>query len=70
MKKEYISPFTEIIIINNVDLLFDDWHSVRLDGTLPGGDQIGDGGDGDEEDEELLKINAWGDSDKFKNLWE
>ena len=70
MNKEYISPITEIIVINNGNLLEDDWVSIVLDGTLPGGDTIGPGGDGEEGDIQLSKGNIWEDAFMSKDLWE
>ena len=69
MKKEYISPSTEIIIISNGNLL-DDWNSVVLGGDLPGDDTIGPGGDGDEGDIQLSKKNIWDDAFTSKDLWQ
>lgn len=63
MKKQYMMPFTEIIIVNGGNLLEDPWGSVILDGNLPGGDTIGDGGDGDEDDEQLSKKSFWSDDE-------
>lgn len=59
MKRKYMKPFTEVVIVNHENLLFDDWHSTQLDGTLPDGTEVGNGGDGEEDDIELSKKSFW-----------
>lgn len=59
MKRKYMKPFTEVVIVNHENLLFDDWHSTQLHGTLPDGTEVGNGGDGEEDDIELSKKSFW-----------
>ena len=61
--KAYKSPCIEIIVINNGNLLEDDWHSIVPEGTLPGGDTIGYGGEGEEDDIQLSK-GFWDDDEQ------
>ena len=56
MKRKYMKPFTEVVIVNHENLLFDDWHSTQLHGTLPDGTEVGNGGDGEEDDIEVKKV--------------
>ena len=60
--KAYKSPCIEIIVINNGNLLEDDWHSIVPEGTLPGGDTIGYGGEGEEDDIQSSK-GFWDDDE-------
>ena len=59
----YKSPCIEIIVINNGNLLEDDWHSIVPEGTLPDGNTIGYGGEGEEDDIQLSK-GFWDDDEQ------
>ena len=59
MKRKYMKPFTAVVVANYEDLLFGGWHSTKIDGTLPDGTEVGNGGDGEEDDIELSKKSFW-----------